>query len=238
MPRMPSTARPAPCSPASSLLYTPAPLALQVEREQAEMQDGEPEAAPVGPVIKRPKHNTMGVGSVSGRPWKQPAQRAGTLRNPKLSSSWEKKMQVKATEKEYQERKQAAVAARKEKLAEERQRRAAAKKKKEEARSKAAIVQHVTTATGQSEGVHGRGAVVLPCLCDDQAATPLVHALSYSHVYVQQNGWPKARSRGRSCSRLQMCDHQCSIVPVDIPASLSDARCCYCYCCELLSVHY
>jgi hypothetical protein len=51
---------------------------------------------------------------VSGRAWKQPGQRAGTLRNPKLSSSWEKKMQQKAVDKAYKEVKQAAVQAKKE----------------------------------------------------------------------------------------------------------------------------
>lgn len=51
---------------------------------------------------------------VSGRAWKQPSVRANKLRNPKLSSSWEKKMAEKAVSKAYQEAKQAALQAKKE----------------------------------------------------------------------------------------------------------------------------
>lgn len=66
---------------------------------------------------------------ISARPstFVQPGERAGSLRNPKLSTSWEKKMKVKAEETAFKEAKRAAVAARKEAAAEERRRREEAK---------------------------------------------------------------------------------------------------------------
>eukprot|EP00887_Chlorella_sp_A99_P002007 scaffold18.g2007.t1 len=121
----------------------------QVELEQAEMEDTEAGAV-VGPVIKRPKRDTLGVGcGASGRSWKEPGQRAGSLRNPRLSSSWEKKMADKAAEAAFRERKQAAAEARRVSARDARQRREAAKARKEEARSKAAVVQHVSAATAR-----------------------------------------------------------------------------------------
>ncbi|PSC71626.1 coiled-coil domain-containing 86 [Micractinium conductrix] len=129
--------------------------AEQVEREQAEMEEKSPAelaaavAVAAAPLAKRAKHNTLGVGKASGRDWKVPAQRAGTLRNPKLSTSWEKKMANKAEADAFKGRKRAAKAAKGEAAAAERQRREAAKKKKEEARAKAAVVTRVSAATAK-----------------------------------------------------------------------------------------
>ena len=157
-PADPSAARPPSRLPhlpdPHSLLICPTPR-LQVEREQAEMEEKSPAelaaavAVAAAPLAKRAKHNTLGVGKASGRDWKVPAQRAGTLRNPKLSTSWEKKMANKAEADAFKGRKRAAKAAKGEAAAAERQRREAAKKKKEEARAKAAVVTRVSAATAK-----------------------------------------------------------------------------------------
>lgn len=129
--------------------------AEQVEREQEEMQEADGEvvtaaAAAATRAAKRAKHNVLGAGKASGRAdWKVPGQRAATLRNPKLSTSWEKKMAVKAEEAAYKERKREALAARKEAAAEARRRREEAKKRKEEARAKSAVVTRVSSATAK-----------------------------------------------------------------------------------------
>lgn len=126
------------------------PSLQQVEREREAMEAGDaPVAAPSPDPAKRARHNVVGVGKASGRAWKAPAQRAGTLRNPKLTSSWEKKMAVKAEEQAYKERKRAAQAARKEALTAERLRREAAKKRKEEKRAAAAVTTRVSAATAR-----------------------------------------------------------------------------------------
>jgi rRNA-processing protein CGR1 len=52
----------------------------------------------------------------SGRPWKEPGQRAGSLRNPRLSTTWEKKMADKALAGAFREAKQESISARKEKM--------------------------------------------------------------------------------------------------------------------------
>lgn len=57
----------------------------------------------------------------------QPGERAGSLRNPKLSTSWEKKMKAKAEEQAFKDAKRAALTARKEAAAEEKRRREEAK---------------------------------------------------------------------------------------------------------------
>lgn len=126
--------------------YTP-----QVEREREAMEEAgdAPVAAPAPDPAKRARHNVVGVGKASGRAWKAPAQRAGSLRNPKLGTSWEKKMAVKAEEAAYKERKRAAQAARKEAAAEERRRREQAKKRKEEKRAAAAVTTRVSAATAR-----------------------------------------------------------------------------------------
>lgn len=113
------------------------------------MQDGEAVPAPAAAPSKRTKHNTVGVGKASGRAWKQAGQRAGTLKNPNLTSSWEKKMAIKAEEDAFKERKRAAQEARKEVLAEQRRRREAAKQRKNDAQQKAAIVTRVSSATAK-----------------------------------------------------------------------------------------
>lgn len=128
-----------------------------MEREQEGMAEDMDEeataaaaaAAAAAPASKRVKHNTLGVGKTSGRDWKHPGERAGSLRNPNLGSSWEKKMSVKAEENAFKERKKAAAAARGEQLAAERLRREGVKKRKAEAQAKAAIVTRVSSATAK-----------------------------------------------------------------------------------------
>lgn len=122
---------------------------MQVEREQEAMQEGEAAAVAVDAPAKRVKHNTVGVGKASGRAWKQPAQRAGSLKNPNLSSTWEKKMAIKAEETAFKDRKRAAAAAHKEAAAEGRRKREAAKQRKLEAQQRSAIVTRVTSATAK-----------------------------------------------------------------------------------------
>ena len=51
----------------------------------------------------------------SGRGWKVPGERAGSLRNPLLSSSWEKKMADKAASQQFKAVKKAALDVYKEK---------------------------------------------------------------------------------------------------------------------------
>jgi rRNA-processing protein CGR1 len=53
----------------------------------------------------------------SGRPWKVPGERAGSFKNPLLSTTWEKKMKLKAERDAFKTVKRDAVAAHKEKLA-------------------------------------------------------------------------------------------------------------------------
>ena len=50
----------------------------------------------------------------SGRPWKLPGLPASSLKNPKLSTSWEQKMQAKREKQQIKEHQAAAVQARKE----------------------------------------------------------------------------------------------------------------------------
>ena len=112
------------------------------------MQEGEPAVAVAEPP-KRVKHNTVGVGKASGRAWKTAGQRAGSLRNPKLTSSWEKKMADKAVESAFKERKRAAQAAHREAKAEARRKREAAKQRKAEAQARSAVTVRVTAATAK-----------------------------------------------------------------------------------------
>jgi rRNA-processing protein CGR1 len=122
----------------------------QVEREQAEaaMREGEPQAAAGN--LKRPKLNTIGVGKGSGRAaWKQPAPRANTLKNPKLSSSWDKKMKDKAERAAYVSLKREATESKKTAAKEARERREEAQRRKEENRKKSAITTKVSSATAR-----------------------------------------------------------------------------------------
>lgn len=124
--------------------------AEQVEREREQMEQGEAVPASVQEPAKRAKHNVLGVGKSSGRgDWKQPGERAGSLRNPKLSTSWEKKMKAKAEEAAFKDAKRAALAARKEAAAEERRRREEAKARKEAKRAAAAVTTRVSAATAK-----------------------------------------------------------------------------------------
>lgn len=55
------------------------------------------------------------VSQVSGRVWKAPGERAGKVMKPSLSTSWEKKMAMKASRQQFVDHKRAAVEAYKEK---------------------------------------------------------------------------------------------------------------------------
>lgn len=101
------------------------------------------------PAAKRVKRNVVGVGTTSGREWKSPAQRASTLRNPKLSTSWERKMTKKAEAAAFKSLKQEAAAAHKEAKRQARQKWEEAKRRKEEAQKKAAITQKVSSETAK-----------------------------------------------------------------------------------------
>ena len=98
---------------------------------------------------KRAKHNTVGLGKTSGRAWKAPGERAGSLRNPKLGSSWEKKMAAKAETDAYKARKREALEARRAAATEERKRREAAKARKAERQAAAAVTTRVSAATAR-----------------------------------------------------------------------------------------
>jgi rRNA-processing protein CGR1 len=130
----------------------PLAFALQVEQERGVMDEGEAAAAvaaEVTRVCKRAKHNVVGAGKASGRDWKVPGQRAGSLKNPKLSTSWEKKMADKAQESAFKEQKRAALAAAKEAAAEVRRKKEAAKQRKKEAQERSAVVTRVSAATAK-----------------------------------------------------------------------------------------
>lgn len=62
------------------------------------------------------EQGTLVALQASGRGWKEAGERAGSLRNPLLSTSWEKKMADKAASQQFKAVKQAAAHARKEKL--------------------------------------------------------------------------------------------------------------------------
>ena len=72
----------------------------------AAQQQQQGEAA--APAAKRVRRNTLGVGGASGRPWKQPAQRASSGGAPQLKSTWEKKMRLKAEASAFRSAKQEA----------------------------------------------------------------------------------------------------------------------------------
>jgi len=107
------------------------------------------DAPAVIPPAKRTKHNTVGVGKGSGRPWKQAATRASTMKNPGLSTSWEKKMKDKAEMAAYKARKKEGIEARKEEAREARRRREESRKRKEENRAKSVVVQRISAATAK-----------------------------------------------------------------------------------------
>ena len=111
------------------------------------MREGEPEAV-IG-TIKRPKANTIGVGKGSSRPWKQPAQRAGSLKNPNLSSNWDAKMKEKAEKAAYLALKREGVEARKAVKREAREKKEAAIRRKEENRKKSVLTTKISSATAR-----------------------------------------------------------------------------------------
>lgn len=98
---------------------------------------------------KRSRSNVVGVGKASGRTWKLPGQRAASLRNPKLSSSWEKKMADKAKAQAFKEAKKEAKALVSEAKREARERKEAAKERKEENRRKSEVTVRVSAATAK-----------------------------------------------------------------------------------------
>jgi rRNA-processing protein CGR1 len=115
--------------------------------EAAQLDNSEPVA--IGRV-KKPKLNAVGIGKISGRAWKAPEpKRASAIRNPKVSSSWDTKMKVKAEKQAYLTMKREAKEARSEKLRNAREQREAAMKRKEENRSKSAVVQKLSSSTAK-----------------------------------------------------------------------------------------
>eukprot|EP00884_Botryococcus_braunii_P022428 jgi/Botrbrau1/886/Bobra.0167s0010.1 len=93
---------------------------------------------------KKAKHNIVGLGKSSGRPWKEPGERAGTLRNANLSTSWETKMQQKEQQTKFRELKQAVIEARRQKLQGIRKQKEAAKARKQENREKSLVTQTIS----------------------------------------------------------------------------------------------
>lgn len=124
---------------------------MEEQTEDGMDEDGEALKLPAAgdAVAKRVKRNIIGLGKASGRTWKIPAERAGTLRNQKLSSSWEKKMRLKAEAQAFKTRKRDALEAHKSVMRERRQKREEAKKRKEENQQKSAITQRVSTETAK-----------------------------------------------------------------------------------------
>lgn len=120
----------------------------QVAREQLAMEQGDGPPQVVG-TAKRYKKDTTGVGKVSGRDWKLPGRRAGELKTPTLSSTWEKKMSDKASLAAFTARKRDAKAAFKAQKAEAHKRREESKARKEANRKKSEIVQRVSSATAK-----------------------------------------------------------------------------------------
>lgn len=98
---------------------------------------------------KRTKSNVVGVGRTSGRSWKAPGQRAGSLRNPKLSTSWEKKMADKAKAQAFRDAKKEAKALVGEAKREARERKEAAKARKEENRRNSEVTVRVSAETAK-----------------------------------------------------------------------------------------
>ena len=125
-------------------------------------------------VLKDTERNAVGVGSVSGRAWKVPAEKASKgMRNPKLATAWEKKMAERSVRKAFVEHKRTIIDDRKQKLnvrrtrarpagsrhppptpppppslpplqQAERKRREALKQQKQENREKSSVVQKIT----------------------------------------------------------------------------------------------
>ncbi|KAL6767767.1 hypothetical protein F751_6939 [Auxenochlorella protothecoides] len=119
----------------------------QVEKEQEE-QAMAGEVQPFGP-RKKVKHNTHGLAKVSGRSWKQAGERAGTLRNPKLSTSWDEKMRIKAEKASFLEQKRESQAAWKAKKGMLKSQREEVLRKKEENRKKSEVTVRVSSATAK-----------------------------------------------------------------------------------------
>lgn len=92
----------------------------------------------------RTKLNVAGLAKASGRAWKEPSQRASTLRPATLSTPWQKKMEAKAAKAAFLEAKRAAVDARKDRLRTARAAREAALARKKAAQEAAAVTQTIT----------------------------------------------------------------------------------------------
>jgi rRNA-processing protein CGR1 len=121
-------------------------LDAQVERDAVAAMEGSlPVAVPGEPRRVRAKHDVVGLGKASGRPWKEPAQRASTLKPATLSSTWEKKMALKAARATFVAAKRDAVESRKARKRVVRVTREAALERRRVAREGAAITQTITS---------------------------------------------------------------------------------------------
>lgn len=115
----------------------------QQSNEEDPMEEGDKATVPLPK--RRKTNNVVGVGQASGRPWKTPGERAGALKNPLLSTPWEKKMKLKAEKDNFKALKKEAIAAHKEKLAKIRKQRQAAKEQKEANRLKSNVTQNISS---------------------------------------------------------------------------------------------
>ncbi|KAK2075738.1 hypothetical protein QBZ16_001479 [Prototheca wickerhamii] len=127
--------------------FADGPRGYKVEEEKDTLLPLE-EQAPVGRV-KRPKHNTVGAGKESGRSWKQPGQRASSLRNPQTALSWEKRMKDKAEKAAFLAQKREALAAFKAKKSEAKAQREASRQRKEENRKASDLTVAISSATAK-----------------------------------------------------------------------------------------
>lgn len=118
----------------------------QVERDAVAAMEGSlPTPVPGEPRRVRAKYDVVGLGKGSGRPWKEPAPRASTLKPATLSTSWEKKMALKAARAAFVAAKRDAVDARKTRKREGRAVREAALERRRLAREGAAVTQTITS---------------------------------------------------------------------------------------------
>ena len=112
------------------------------------MRDGDGPPPAVG-ALKRPKLDTVGTAKVSGRSWKQPEARSGSLRNPGLSSSWDKKMRDKAEMGALRQRKRDAQELHREAVKAKKDEREAARVRKEANRAKSTVTQRIKASTAK-----------------------------------------------------------------------------------------
>lgn len=116
--------------------------------ETADMMEDAP-AEPQVPSAKRQRVEGAPFRATSGKVWKIASARATAYKQPVLGSSWEKKMQDKATRKAFREIKAATVDAVKEKKKEAARRKQQALDRKKANQAKSALVTAVSTATAK-----------------------------------------------------------------------------------------